>query len=146
MANQTVSDLLGAVERIAPLIAQHAAAAEADRHLSDAVYHAMYEAGLYAMLAPKAHGGLELHPSDSLRIWEAVARIDAAAARNLVMNQAIAAYAAGAYSQKSDNLPSGKSAQVGICGTNSSAIFFSSFIASESGGGGMSVVFLPGIL
>jgi len=94
MANQTVSDLLGAIERIAPLIAQHAAAAEADRHLSDAVYQAMYEAGLYGMLAPKAYGGLELHPAGCLRIWEAVARIDAAAAWNLVMNQAITAYAA----------------------------------------------------
>ena len=33
------------IERIGPLIAEHAAAAEADRRLSDAVYHAMYEAG-----------------------------------------------------------------------------------------------------
>ena len=54
----------------------------------------MYEAGLYGMLAPKAYGGLELHPAGCLRIWEAVARIDAAAAWNLVMNQAITAYAA----------------------------------------------------
>ena len=46
------------------------------------------------MLAPKAYGGLELHPAGCLRIWEAVARIDAAAAWNLVMNQAITAYAA----------------------------------------------------
>jgi indole-3-acetate monooxygenase len=94
MANQTVNDLLGAIERIGPLIAEHAAAAEADRHLSDTAYQAMYEAGLYGLLAPKAYGGLELHSTDCLRIWEAVARIDAAAAWNLVMNQAIAAYSA----------------------------------------------------
>jgi alkylation response protein AidB-like acyl-CoA dehydrogenase len=75
MANQTVSDLLGAIERIGPLIAEHPAANEADRRLSDAVYHAMYDAGLYGMLAPKAFGGLELHPADCLRSWEAVARI-----------------------------------------------------------------------
>jgi len=87
-------DLLGAIERIAPLISEHAASAEADRHLSDAVYHAMYDAGLYGMLAPKTYGGMELHPTDCLRLWEAVARIDAAAAWNLVMNQAIAAYSA----------------------------------------------------
>lgn len=83
MANQTVSDLLGAIERIAPVIAENARAAEADRHLSDAVYQAMYDAGLYAMLAPRAYGGMELHPAHCLRIWEAVARIDAAAAGTL---------------------------------------------------------------
>jgi alkylation response protein AidB-like acyl-CoA dehydrogenase len=94
MANQTVGDLLGAVERIGPLIAEHAEAAEANRQLSDAVYQAMYDAGLYAMLAPKAYGGLELHSTACIRVWEAIARIDAAAAWNLVMNQAIAAYSA----------------------------------------------------
>ena len=63
------------IERIGPLIAEHTAAAEADRRLSDAVYHAMYDAGLYGMLAPKAFGGLELHPADCFRLWAAVARI-----------------------------------------------------------------------
>jgi alkylation response protein AidB-like acyl-CoA dehydrogenase len=80
VTNQTLSDLLGAVERIGPLIAEHAAAAEADRQLSGAVYQAMYDAGLFAMLAPKAYGGLELHPADCIQVWEAVVRIDAAAA------------------------------------------------------------------
>jgi indole-3-acetate monooxygenase len=46
------------------------------------------------MLAPKAHGGLELHPVEVMQVWEAVARIDSTAAWNLVMNQAISAYAA----------------------------------------------------
>jgi alkylation response protein AidB-like acyl-CoA dehydrogenase len=54
----------------------------------------MYQAGLFAMLAPKAHGGRELHPVEAMRVWEAIARIDSAAAWNLVMNQAISAYAA----------------------------------------------------
>jgi hypothetical protein len=54
--------LLHQVERIRPLIKEHAASAEANRQLSSAVYEAMYEAGLFAMLAPKAHGGVELHP------------------------------------------------------------------------------------
>jgi hypothetical protein len=53
MASQTVSDLLGAIERIGPLIGEHALAAEADRRLSGAVHQAMYDAGLFAMLAPK---------------------------------------------------------------------------------------------
>jgi alkylation response protein AidB-like acyl-CoA dehydrogenase len=86
--------LLQAVERIRPVIEQHAESAEANRRLSDSVYDAMYQAGLFAMLAPKAHEGLELHPVEAIQVWEAVARIDSAAAWNLVMNQAISAYAA----------------------------------------------------
>jgi alkylation response protein AidB-like acyl-CoA dehydrogenase len=93
-AGAIVHDLLEAVDRIRPLIKEHADSAEANRQLSGVVYDAMYEAGLFAMLAPKAHGGLELHPVDAMRVWEAVARIDSAAAWNLVMNQAISAYAA----------------------------------------------------
>ena len=54
----------------------------------------MLEAGLFGMLAPKAHGGLELHPVEVMRVWEAVARIDSAAGWNLVMNQAVAGFAA----------------------------------------------------
>jgi indole-3-acetate monooxygenase len=94
VAASDVTHLLDAVERIRPLIEEHAAGAEADRRLSGEVYEAMRRAGLFAMLAPKAHGGLELHPVGCMRVWEAVARIDSAAAWNLVMNQAIAAYAA----------------------------------------------------
>jgi alkylation response protein AidB-like acyl-CoA dehydrogenase len=86
--------LLQAVERIRPIIEEHAESAEANRQLSDVVYDAMYQAGLFAMLAPKAHGGLELHPVEAMQVWEAIARVDSAAAWNLVMNQAISAFAA----------------------------------------------------
>jgi indole-3-acetate monooxygenase len=94
MTSQAVDVLLAAIERIGPLIAEYAAAAEADRQLSGAVYQAMYDAGLFGMLAPKAYGGLELHPAECIQAWEAVTRIDAAAAWNLVMNQAVAAFSA----------------------------------------------------
>ena len=93
-ADAVVHDLLQAVDRIQPLITEHADSAEANRQLSGVVYDAMYKAGLFAMLAPKAYGGLELHPVEAMQLWEAVARIDSAAAWNLVMNQAISAYAA----------------------------------------------------
>ncbi len=88
------NELLAAVERIRPVIQAHAVAGETDRQLSAIAYNAMYDAGLFAMLAPKAHGGLEVHPVEAMRVWEAVARVDSAAAWNLVMNQAISAYAA----------------------------------------------------
>ena len=94
MSNQTVSVVLRAIERIGPLIAGHAAAAEADRQLSGTVYRAMYDAGLFAMLAPKAYGGLELHPVEACRSGRPSRGSNSAAAWNLVMNQAIAAYAA----------------------------------------------------
>jgi indole-3-acetate monooxygenase len=94
MDSLSVRDLLAEIERIRPLIAEHATAADENRQLSEIVYQAMYNAGLFGMMAPKFYGGLELHPTECLQVWEAVARIDAAAAWNLVMNQAIAAYAA----------------------------------------------------
>ena len=94
MASQALNGLLAAIERIGPLITDHAAAAEADRQLSGTVYQAMYDAGLFGMLAPKAYGGLELHPAECIQAWEAIARIDSAAAWNLVMNQAVAAFSA----------------------------------------------------
>ena len=87
-------NLLDKVEGIRPLIREHAANAEANRQLSDTVYNAMYEAGLFAMLAPKTYGGFELHPIEAMRVWESVAVTDSAAAWNLVMNQAIACFAA----------------------------------------------------
>ena len=43
--------LLEAVDRIGPLIKDHAAGAEANRQMARAVYDAMYRAGLFAMLA-----------------------------------------------------------------------------------------------
>ncbi len=92
--DNAVTTLLHAVERIRPIIQTHAASAETNRQLARAVYDAMYEAGLFAMLAPKAHGGLELHPVEAMQVWESIARTDSAAAWNLVMNQAVAAYAA----------------------------------------------------
>jgi alkylation response protein AidB-like acyl-CoA dehydrogenase len=90
-ARRTTAMLLEQVARIAPLIGEHAAGAEADRRLASVVYDAMYDAGLFGMLAPRAYGGLELHPVGALEVWEAVARVDPSAAWNLVMGQAVAA-------------------------------------------------------
>ena len=77
-----------------PLLIENAQKVEAERVPSSAVYQAMYDAELFAMLAPRRYGGFEIHPSQCMRVWEAVAHIDASAAWNLVMNQGIANYAA----------------------------------------------------
>jgi indole-3-acetate monooxygenase len=96
--------LLSAVDRIRPLIIENAANAEANRQLSGVVYDAMYQAGLFAMLAPKARGGFELHPVESMRVLEAVARIDSASAWNLQMNQAVSNFAAWLPAEGADEL------------------------------------------
>jgi alkylation response protein AidB-like acyl-CoA dehydrogenase len=90
MRGQT-AHLLDQVKRITPILREHAPTAEANRRLSTEVWDAMQDAGLFAMLAPRAYGGLELPPVDAMPVWEAVARIDPSAAWNLVMNQVIAA-------------------------------------------------------
>ncbi len=84
----STSKLLDEVERLRPLIEEHAATNEEQLRVSPAVYDAMFDAGLFSMLQPQAHDGLEFHPVEAMRVWEAVARIDSAAAWNLVMNQA----------------------------------------------------------
>ncbi|UCD68914.1 MAG: acyl-CoA dehydrogenase family protein [Betaproteobacteria bacterium] len=86
---ETTASLLRAVEKLQPLIAEHNAKAESERQLSKEVYEAMFDANLYAMLTPKAYGGLELHPFEAMLVWEAVSRIDSAAGWNLAMNGAI---------------------------------------------------------
>jgi len=86
--------LLREVERIRPILEECAAQAESERALPDRAYDAMVDAGLFRMLAPKALGGLELHPVEAYEVVEALARIDSAAAWNLNQSSATAAVAA----------------------------------------------------
>jgi alkylation response protein AidB-like acyl-CoA dehydrogenase len=88
-----VEALLAALDHVRPVIETHAAQAEAQRSLPPAVYDAMRCAGLFRMLAPTAFGGLELHPTEAYRVWEAVARIDSAAAWNLQISSSISCFA-----------------------------------------------------
>ena len=87
-------DLLAVVERVRPLIEEHSAWAEAERRLAPDVYQAMFDAGLFHMYAPRKYGGLELPIVEIMTVWEAVARIDSAAAWNLLMNQVFTGLAA----------------------------------------------------
>ncbi len=89
-----VSEFLAAVDELRPTIAAGRDSAEANRRLDDGVFAAMERAGLTAMPLPQALGGSEMHPVDLLRVWEAVARIDPAAAWNLLMTSGAANVAA----------------------------------------------------
>ncbi len=85
----TADTLLCEVERIRPILEECNPQAEAERALPDAAYDAMIDAGLFRMLAPKAFGGLEIHPVEAFRVVEAVARIDSAAGWNLNQSYSI---------------------------------------------------------
>src|ERR1700759_4771693 len=56
----TIETLLQAVEAIRPILLTDAETAEAKRAPTATAYQAMYDAGLFAMLAPRRYGGLEL--------------------------------------------------------------------------------------
>lgn len=84
----TAGDLCETVEKLRPLLLQHAAAAERDKRLAAPVVEALREAGLFRMFRPRARGGLELDPSSEYRVAEALARIDSAAAWNLQVSNA----------------------------------------------------------
>ncbi|HYZ21016.1 MAG TPA: acyl-CoA dehydrogenase family protein, partial [Rhodopila sp.] len=91
-------------ELIRPIIETSAPKAEQDRQLSGEVHAAMRQAGLFAMMAPRARGGYELPPAECMEVFEAVARIDPAAAWNLEMNQAIACYVAWLSDEGADDI------------------------------------------
>ncbi len=65
----TSSELLQEVERLRPVIESNGARAEAERQLPDQVYEAMIDAKLFDICAPRAYGGLELHPVEAMRVW-----------------------------------------------------------------------------
>jgi alkylation response protein AidB-like acyl-CoA dehydrogenase len=88
MADPTTNDLCEQVEKLRPLLLEHAAAAEDDKRLARPALEALREAGLFRMFRPRARGGLELDPSSEFRVAEAVARIDSAAAWNVQVSNA----------------------------------------------------------
>jgi alkylation response protein AidB-like acyl-CoA dehydrogenase len=88
-----VEGLLAAVERMRPLLERCGAQAEAERALPHEAYDAMLDSGLFRMLAPRAFGGLELHPVEALRVIEAVSRVDSAAGWCLNISQSVGSFA-----------------------------------------------------
>lgn len=82
------STLLDEVERLRPLIEEHSPMGELTRQVPLPVYDAMREAGLFRMLAPRAFGGLEVHPSTAYDVYEAVSRIDSSTGWLLQISQA----------------------------------------------------------
>ena len=90
----SLSSLLDAVHQIEPIIRGHAAEVEQGRRLPDAVADAMRERGLYRLWRPKAFGGLEVDPMTAFQTFEAISRIDSAAAWNLTLSSGIDTFGA----------------------------------------------------
>jgi indole-3-acetate monooxygenase len=90
----SVSSLIDAIRHIEPVIRTHAADAEQERRLPDAVADAMRACGLYRLWRPLAFGGLEVDPMTAFQAFEEVSRIDSAAGWNLQLSCAIDAFGA----------------------------------------------------
>jgi indole-3-acetate monooxygenase len=84
----TADDLLGSVNQIRPILLEEAPKCETERRVSPRAFQALRDAGMFTMHAPKRFGGLELHPTDCMRVWEAIGRIDSGIAWNAFMTHA----------------------------------------------------------
>ena len=73
---QQLERFLSAVRGLAPLIREHADAAERQRRLSQPVVTALAEAGIFRMYTPHALGGFEVEPLTFYRVVEEIARLD----------------------------------------------------------------------
>src|ERR1700741_2695533 len=75
-AGETSSRLLADIRRTAPAIAARAAEMEAVRRGPPDLVETLRSIGVFRMLAPKSHGGLQLELWAVLKIMAALAKID----------------------------------------------------------------------
>ena len=71
-----LSDLLGALGDIAPLVHERRDAFDKLRRLPDDVFAAMADAGLFRLWLPRAVGGPELSPVEFMQVVEAASALD----------------------------------------------------------------------
>jgi alkylation response protein AidB-like acyl-CoA dehydrogenase len=67
---------LEAVRKLAPLIAERRAAFDRERRLTDDVFEALADAGLFRLWLPSSLGGGQLSPLEFMRVVEAAAALD----------------------------------------------------------------------
>ena len=86
VSRSTITDgdpILAAARALGPLIREHAEEAERNRRLSPRVIAALTDAGMYRLLVPRSHGGLEVDPVTLSRVVEIVTGFDSAAGWSL---------------------------------------------------------------
>ncbi len=71
-----VADHLAAIDRVAPVVAEHRASFDQERRLPDAVFNALADAGLFRLWLPEGLGGPELSPLEFMTIVEAASALD----------------------------------------------------------------------
>src|SRR6185295_2548295 len=76
MAVPAVGDLEAAVQRLAPLIREHADASERARRVAPAVIDALRESNVFDLMVPRSLGGLEADPATLVRVIEDVSIAD----------------------------------------------------------------------
>ena len=86
---------LAAVAELAPLVRDHIWWSQRERRLAPPVVEAFHEAGLFRMLLGHEFGGGGLSEIEAVSVIEAVARIDASAAWNVMIAQSSAGYLRG---------------------------------------------------
>ncbi|MDH4365414.1 MAG: acyl-CoA dehydrogenase family protein [Acidimicrobiia bacterium] len=99
-----VAEYLERVEKLAPLISEHAPRAESLRRLTPEVYQAMRDAELFAIVTPAAYGGADLDPLDALQVWERLGRYDPSVAWVALMNATFAAFTAWLPTEGTDEI------------------------------------------
>lgn len=75
-----VADVLASVERLAPLLTQHAGEAERERRAPPEVVSALAKAGVFRLFVPESIGGLETDVVSAVGVFEEIACTDASAA------------------------------------------------------------------
>lgn len=71
-----VADYLTAIDRVAPVVAEHRASFDQERRLPDAVFDALADAGLFRLWLPEKLGGPELSLVEFMTIVEAASALD----------------------------------------------------------------------
>jgi alkylation response protein AidB-like acyl-CoA dehydrogenase len=76
----TAKDLLAGIRELAPCITERAAEIETARRIPPDLVDALRSVGIFRMLVPQSHGGMELALPAAMEVISALGRIDGAAA------------------------------------------------------------------
>jgi indole-3-acetate monooxygenase len=85
LISERVRPYFDKVQKIAPVIREHADRAEREAQMPQEVADAFHEAGLFRVLLPRQMGGGDFSIPDAMRLCEEISRIDASAGWNFAI-------------------------------------------------------------
>lgn len=77
------AELLGRVQRVEQAVGKRPQPGECERERTARVHRAIRQEGLFALMLPKALGGMEVPLTLAMSVWEATSKIDSSAGWNL---------------------------------------------------------------